>query len=98
MALSVIGVPVLGEVFSPSISRQVACFCYSLRPLPCHKLLRERFSPTAHLPRCRVFRRRSPTSNRLYAGIPISSNQWLTNLMQPAIGSEMTISRLFPHP
>ena len=46
MALSVIGAPVLGEVFSPSISRQDACFCYSLRPLPCHKLPRERFSPS----------------------------------------------------
>src|SRR6516162_10469001 len=31
MALSVIGAPVLGAVFSPSISRQDACFCYSPR-------------------------------------------------------------------
>src|SRR6516162_48439 len=37
MALSVIGAPVLGEVFSPSISRQDACFCYSPRPFPCYK-------------------------------------------------------------
>jgi hypothetical protein len=39
-----LGAPVLREVFSPSISRQDACFCYSPRPFPCHKLPRERFS------------------------------------------------------
>src|SRR6516165_7687588 len=44
MALSVIGAPVLSEVQGPSISRQDACFCYSPRPFPCHKLPRERFS------------------------------------------------------
>src|SRR6516164_2746941 len=43
MALSVIGAPVLGAIFSPSISRQDACFCYSPRPFPCYKLPRERF-------------------------------------------------------
>src|SRR5436190_22998163 len=32
MALSVIGAPVLGEVFSPSISRQDASFCYPRDP------------------------------------------------------------------
>src|SRR5215471_14879351 len=47
MALSVIGAPVLGEVFSPSISRQDASFCYSPRPFPCYRLPRERFSPPA---------------------------------------------------
>ena len=36
----------MGAVFSPSISRQDACFCYSPRPFPCHKLPRERFSPS----------------------------------------------------
>src|SRR6516164_1354409 len=45
MALSVIGAPVLGAVFSPSISRQDACFCYSPRPFPCYRLPPERFSP-----------------------------------------------------
>ena len=35
----------MGAVFSPSISRQDACFCYSPRPFPCYKLPRERFSP-----------------------------------------------------
>src|SRR5215470_3078629 len=29
-------------------------------PSSCHQLPRERFSPSAHLPRCRIFRRRSP--------------------------------------
>src|SRR6516165_8911803 len=58
MALSVIGAPVLGAVFSPSISRQDACFCYSPRPFPCYKLPRERFSPSAHLPRCGAVRQR----------------------------------------
>ena len=37
----------MGAVFSPSISRQDACFCYSPRPFPCYKLPRERFSPSA---------------------------------------------------
>src|SRR5215470_4977830 len=46
MALSVIGAPVLGAVFSPSISRQDASFCYSPRPFPCYRLPRERFSPS----------------------------------------------------
>src|SRR6516225_10161289 len=59
MALSVIGAPVLGEVFSPSISRQDACFCYSPRPFPCYKLPRERFSPSAHLAHCPEPRRSS---------------------------------------
>ena len=34
----------MSEVQGPSISRQDACFCYSPRPFPCHKLPRERFS------------------------------------------------------
>src|SRR6516165_5654363 len=46
MAFSVIGGSFLGEVQGPSISRQDACFCYSPRPFPCHKLPRERFSPS----------------------------------------------------
>src|SRR6516165_2160172 len=49
IALSVIGAPVLGAVFSPSISRQDACLCYSPRPFPCYKLPPERFSPSAPL-------------------------------------------------
>src|SRR5215469_4777907 len=46
-ALSVIGGSCLGCVFSPSISRQDACFCYSPRPFPSYKLPRKRFSPSA---------------------------------------------------
>src|SRR5262249_54922566 len=62
MAVSVIGAPVLGEVQDPSISRQDACFCYSPRPSPCHKLPRERFSPSAHPSRSRSLRQRSANS------------------------------------
>ena len=51
----------MGAVFSPSISRQDACFCYSPRPFPCYKLPRERFSPSARLARCPEPRRRSLT-------------------------------------
>src|SRR6516225_7485781 len=59
MACRSLGAPVLGAVFSPSISRQDACFCYSPRPFPCYKLPRERFSASAHPRRCRTPRRRS---------------------------------------
>src|SRR5215472_7079631 len=54
-----LGAPVLGAVFSPSISRQDACFCYSPRPFPSYKLPRKRFSPSALLPPCRPSRRSS---------------------------------------
>src|SRR5689334_10233349 len=67
MALSVIGAPVLGEVLSPSISRQDASFCYSPRPFPCYKLPRERFSPSARFAPCSPSLRKSPSrtdSNR----------------------------------
>src|SRR5215472_195803 len=55
-----LGAPVLGAVFSPSISRQDACFCYSPRPFPSYKLPRKRFSPSAQPCRSREFGRRSP--------------------------------------
>ena len=70
MALSVIGAPVLGEVFSPSISRQDACFCYSPRPFPCHKLPRERFSPSAQPGRSpRIGEGRQSTPDESFTGL-----------------------------
>src|SRR6516165_9073625 len=69
------GAPVLGAVYSPSISRQDACFCYSPRPFPCHKLPRERFSPTAQPGRSpRIGEGRQSTPDAVIHWVTPSSN------------------------
>src|SRR6516162_9069035 len=48
---------------APQSQDRTPCFCHSPRPFPCHKLPRERFSPSAHPFRSRSLRRR-PAATR----------------------------------
>ena len=98
----------MGAVFSPSISRQDACFCYSPRPFPCYKLPRERFSPTAQPCRSREFRRLSPhhpicrPSSSLFAitvslisNTPTPPSAWLKR-ERPLIGGVLSLAGVRP--